>query len=214
MTTQNMIMAPKIGGAIDYANGGRLFHDAEQSWIAPGVPANGAGLLLSQIAAVFARANSLGHGSQGRSKPAGLFRGLLEQMKGEPLRRLPADPRELGEFGDQLLDGAHRSEGRWKGQRGNLAHLSLQHLCRPTLCLGYGGQHQVAEEVGVMVLEYRRIDRDGPHRTTTISRDLHHAAASRSLDGAVSQLGLELLQPPLDLLSELKKLLEICHAIG
>ena len=64
----------------------------------------------------------LPHSSHGRTRsvtdvedggePLRLFRRLLEQMKGEPLGRLPADPREPGEFGDQLLDGAHRSEGR------------------------------------------------------------------------------------------------------
>ena len=39
-------------------------------------------------------------------------------------------------------------------------------------------------------------------------------AARRGLDGATGELGLELLQPALHLLAELKELLEICHAIG
>ena len=38
--------------------------------------------------------------------------------------------------------------------------------------------------------------------------------ARGGFDGAVGQLGLQLLKPALDLLAELKKLLEICHAFG
>src|SRR5688572_28268216 len=99
-----MIMPSKVGGAIHYSNRRRLFYHADHAGIPPRVLANAAGLLLGQVAARFARADSLGDRDECRSEPPGLFRRLLEEMKGEPLRRLPADPRELGEFSDQLLD--------------------------------------------------------------------------------------------------------------
>jgi len=40
------------------------------------------------------------------------------------------------------------------------------------------------------------------------------AAARGGLDGTLGQFGLQLLQPALHLLAELKELLEVCHAIG
>jgi hypothetical protein len=82
------------------------------------------------------------------------------------------------------------------------------------LRLSHRGQHQLAEKLGVMILEHRGIDRDCAHGSATVGGHLHHAASGGGLDGPVGQLGLQLLQPALHLLSELKKLLEICHAIG
>jgi len=134
-------------------------------------------------------------------------------MKGEPLGCLPADPREPGQFGDQLVDRAHRSEWRRERQRRHLAHFSLEHLGRTTLGLGYRGEHQVAQEIGVMVLKDRRINRDPPHGAAAIGGHPDHATTGRGLDGAVGQFGLQLLQPALNLLPKLKELLEICHAI-
>jgi hypothetical protein len=143
-----------------------------------------------------------------------LFRSLLEQMKREPLSGLPAYPREPGEFGNQLLDGAHRSERRRKGQLRHFPHLGVEHLGRATLSLGYRGEHQITEEIGVVVLEDDWIDRDRSDGTAAISGHLHHSAAGGGLDGASGQLRLQLLQPALHLLSQLKELLKIRHAIG
>src|SRR5687767_1635143 len=98
-----MVVTPKIGGAIDHTYGRRLFDNAHQPRISPGVPANGAGLFLGEVTTLRARMDPLDYRGENGCEPASLFRGLLEKMKGEPLRRLPADPREFGEFGDQLL---------------------------------------------------------------------------------------------------------------
>ena len=54
----------------------------------------------------------------------------------------------------------------------------------------------------------------GMHGAAAIGGDPHHAPARRGLDRATGELGLELLQPALHLLAELKELLKICHAIG
>ena len=143
-----------------------------------------------------------------------LFRRLLEQMKSEPLSGLPAYPRELGEFGDQLLDRAHRSKRRRKRQLWNLPHLGLKHLSRAALCLRHRGEYQLAQKFGVVVLEDVGIDRHGPNGTAAVGGDLYHSAAGGGFDRTRSQLSLELLKPALHLLSQLEQLLKICHAIG
>jgi hypothetical protein len=139
---------------------------------------------------------------------------LLEQMKGETLSRLPADSRELGEFGNQLLDRIHRSERRGEGQWGHLAHLGLKHLGRAPLGLGHCREYQVAQELGIVILEYGGVDKDGTHRPAAVGGHLDHAPAGRGLNGAGCQLRLQLLQPALNLLTQLKELLKVCHAIG
>jgi hypothetical protein len=135
-------------------------------------------------------------------------------MEGQPLGSLPADPREFGKFGDQLLDRAHRSEWRGKGQRRDLPHLGLEHFGRSPLGLGHGSEDQIAQELGVMILEDRRIDSNRPDGAPAVSGDFDHAAAGGGLDGATGQFALQLLQASLDLLTKLKELLKICHAIG
>jgi len=139
---------------------------------------------------------------------------LLEQMESEPLSRLPADPGESGQFSDQLLNCAHRLERGRKRQLGNFPHLGLKHLGCTPLSLGDSGEYQLAQEICVTFLEYRGIDNYCSNGAAAISGHLHHASASRGLDGAGCQLRLELLEPTLYLLSQLKKLLKICHAIG
>ena len=52
------------------------------------------------------------------------------------------------------------------------------------------------------------------HGAAAVGGDPHHPAAGRRLDRPAGELGLELLQPALHLLAELKELLKICHAIG
>ena len=65
-----------------------------------------------------------------------------------------------------------------------------------------------------MPCEDGRIDHHRAHGAPAIGRDPDHPAARRGFDGAAGELGLELLQPALHLLAELKELLEIRHAIG
>jgi hypothetical protein len=138
---------------------------------------------------------------------------LLEKMEGEPLRGFPADPRKPGQLGDQFLDCAHRSERRGKWQRRYLTHFALQHLGSPALSLRYRSQHEITEELGIVILEYPGIDPHCADCATSIRRHLDHAAAGRGFNGSAGQFGLELLQPALHLLAELKELLKICHAI-
>jgi hypothetical protein len=209
-----MILPPEVGRAIDHCHGRRLFHDAQKGWIPPRVAADGTRLLLGEVATLIARVDSLADGGEDRSQPLGLFGSLLEEMKSESLRRLPAYPREPGKFRDKLLYGAHRSEWRRKRQLWNLPHLGLKHFRRPALSLGHGGKHQLAQEFGIAVREDSGVDRDGAHGATAISGDLDHATSGRRFDGTRSQLRLKLLKPALHLLAQLEQLLKICHAIG
>ena len=89
-------------------------------------------------------------------QPADLVRGLLQQMKGEPLRRLPADPGQPGELGDQCVDGAHPVRAPDEGRGRQLPHLGLHQVGRAALRLGHGREHQVGEQLGVTALERLR----------------------------------------------------------
>jgi hypothetical protein len=143
-----------------------------------------------------------------------LLRRLLEQMKSEPLGRLPAYPREPGKFGYQLLDCAHRSERRRKRQLWDLPHLGLKHLRRAPLGLSHSGEYELTQKFGVTVLEDLWVYGHGADRAATIRRDFYHATAGGRFNGSRSELSLELLKPALHLLPQLEQLLEICHAIG
>ena len=110
MSPEHVIVAPEIRGAIDDSDSRRLLHHADHAGIAARVLTDAAGLIFGQITAFFAGPYPLGYRGKHRGEPSDLVGGLLEQMKGEPLRSLSADAREPCELCDQLLDGAHRLE--------------------------------------------------------------------------------------------------------
>ena len=97
---------------------------------------------------------------------------------------------------------------------GDLPHFRLQEVGRAPLRLGDRGRHQIAQKLGVVPREDGRIDHHRAHGAPAIGRDPDHAAARGGLDGTAGELGLELLQPALHLLAELKELLKVRHAIG
>jgi hypothetical protein len=105
-----VVVTSEVRRPVHDADGGRFLYYTEQTGISPGIPADGAGLLLRQVAALLTGMYPLPYGREDRGQPLSLFRRLLEQMESEPLSRLPAYPREPGKFRDQLLDCAHRLE--------------------------------------------------------------------------------------------------------
>ena len=111
MAAEHVIPPPEIGRTVHYRDGRGLLHHADHTRIAARVLANAAGLIFGQITARFAGTDPLGNRGEHRGEPPYLFGGLLEQMKGEPLRSLSADAREPCELCDQLLDCAHRLKG-------------------------------------------------------------------------------------------------------
>ncbi len=103
-------------------------------------------------------------------------------------------------------------KGGANGSGGDLAHLGLQQIRGPALRFGDGGKHEVAQEFGVVPGEHGRVDDDRAHGAAAVGLDLDQAGARGGLDGTARQLGLQLLQPTLHLLAELKELLQIRHA--
>jgi hypothetical protein len=190
VATQYMITTPEISRPVHYGHCGRLLDDANDPAVPPWVTTDRARLVFGQIAAFLAGMDPLSHRRENGSEPSNLFRRLLQEVKGDPLRRLPADPWEPRELGDQLLDRAHRSERRWKGELRHFAHLGLQHFGRTTLGLSHGGQHQFAEKLGIMSLKDRGINPDGADGAPPIGCHLNHAAAGRGLDCTARELGL------------------------
>jgi hypothetical protein len=170
-------------------------------------------LLLGQVATGLAGSDPLGHRHQRGGQPTGLFGGLLQQMKGEPLGRFPPDSGQAGQLGHQLLDGAHESEGGRKRQRRHLPHFGLQQIGGAPLGLGHGGQHQIAQKLGIVLREYAGIDVDCPDGSAAIGYDPHQPCSGRGFNGAAREFSLQFLQTALHLLSQLEELLEICHAV-
>ena len=214
MSAEHVITSAKIGGSIHDGNRGGLLHDADDARIPARVLADAAGLIFGQITTFFAGAHPLGYRGKRGGKPTDLFGGLLEQMKGEPLRSLSADAREPCELCNQLLDCAHRLERWCQWQLRHFPHFSLEHLRCPALRLRHGCQDEVTEELGITILKDCGINPDSPDGSPAVGGYPPHAATRRGFDGPVGQLGLQLLKPALHLLAKLKKLLKICHAIG
>ena len=146
-------------------------------------------------------------------RAARLFGRLLEQMKGEALGRLPADPGQPGQLGDQLVDGAHRSERRRNGSEGTFRISACSSSAARRCASATAASTRSPRNSASCSCEDGRVDHDRADRAAAVGRDPHHAAARRGLDGPTGQLGLQLLQPALHLLAELKELLKICHAI-
>jgi hypothetical protein len=88
-----MIPAPESGRPVQHSHRGRLLDDADDRGIAPRIQAVLAQVRFGRRAANRARPHPIGHGRQRGRQPSGLFGGLLQQMKGEPLRRFAPDSR-------------------------------------------------------------------------------------------------------------------------
>ncbi len=73
--------------------------------------ADGAELILREIVAAGTRVHALADRDQRVGEPPRLFGRLLEQMVGEPQRRLPADAGQLRELGGQIFDRRHLRTG-------------------------------------------------------------------------------------------------------
>jgi hypothetical protein len=90
----------------------------------------------------------------------------------------------------------------------------LEQLGSPPLGLGHGGKDQVTEELRITAGEHGRVDHYRVDRAPSVRGHLDQAATGRGLDDPARQLGMQLLQPALHLLAELKELLKIRHAFG
>ena len=120
MAPQNVVAAAEVGRAIHHAHRRGLLHHTDHTRIAPRILADGTGLFLSEVATLTAGPDPLGHGSERRGEPPGLFRWLLKKMEGEPLRGLPPDSGKPGKLGDQLSIALTGQKGEPNGSEGTL----------------------------------------------------------------------------------------------
>ena len=83
----------------------RLLHDAEQARVARGIVADPAGILVGHVEAAGAVDNPRLHVNERVSEVVHGGDRLLQEMEGQPLRGLGADPRQALERLDQPRDG-------------------------------------------------------------------------------------------------------------
>jgi hypothetical protein len=89
-----VIDATIFTGALDRADVGCLFHDADEGVIAPRIRTQRARVIFCQIATAGTGVNALGDGLQHPRQTPHLFGRPFKQEIGEPLRRFSADPRQ------------------------------------------------------------------------------------------------------------------------
>src|SRR5207245_9243903 len=91
----------------------RLLDDADRRPVASGVEADGAQLLLGEVAALAAEADALLHVLDRAGEREGLLLLGLEEVEREPLRRAATEAREARPLREEVLDGRarHRHEG-------------------------------------------------------------------------------------------------------
>jgi hypothetical protein len=82
-----------------------LLDHADDLWVAPLVSADPAGRSIGQVEAGGAQANPLLDLLDRLGQREGFLVGGAQQVKGQPLGAAPADPGQLGQLGDQALDG-------------------------------------------------------------------------------------------------------------
>ena len=82
-----------------------LLDDADRRPVAPRVDADGAELLLGEVAALAAEADALLNLADRRRERESLVLRHLEEMEREPLRRAAADPGQARQLRDEVVDG-------------------------------------------------------------------------------------------------------------
>src|SRR5882762_897380 len=106
-TTQDVISSPVAPSPLDRSHVRRFLDDAQQRGVAPGIAADGARIVLGEVAARPARRHATADPPDGLRQSLRGLRGLLQQEKREPLRRFAPDTGELGQLRHELLDGRH-----------------------------------------------------------------------------------------------------------
>src|SRR3954452_16853616 len=83
---------------------------------------------------------------------------------------------------------------RWEGKRLHLPHFGLQQIGGATLRLGHGREHEVREELRIVLLEDAQFNAHPAHLAPSIGICPYQSAARRRFDRPVGELGLQLLQ--------------------
>src|SRR5207248_4388643 len=98
-------------GALERDEIDRLFDDADDRAVASPVEADGADLLLGEVAALVAEADAFLHLADRFPERVRLGRRHLQQVEGEPLRRPAPDARQARQLRNEILNrrGEHDS---------------------------------------------------------------------------------------------------------
>jgi hypothetical protein len=207
-----MVFPTILAGSFEARHGRRLLDHADEPCIPPRVQAQLAPLSLGEVAALRARPHALGYPDQGLGQPGQPVAGLLDQVKGQPLRGLAADTGQPGELSHQVVERAHEALKRKVERQGAHApDFLLQSLRRTALPLGDSAEDQVRQQIGIPALERLGVEMQGADRPLPVHRDADQPAACLGLVRLIGQSMLELLEPPLHLLAELEELGPICH---
>ena len=102
---EHVVEAPVLVRPLEGDDVDRLLDDAHDRAVAPRVRADGAELVLGQVAAVAAEVHALLHLGDRLTERERLLLRDREQVEGEALRRARADPGEPGQLGDEVVDG-------------------------------------------------------------------------------------------------------------
>jgi len=87
-----VVQTAKLARPLDRDEIDRLLDDADQRVVAARVAADGTSVLLGQISAFVAEANSLLHSLDGSGQGERLLLGSLQEMESEPMSSAAANP--------------------------------------------------------------------------------------------------------------------------
>jgi hypothetical protein len=102
---EDVVAAAELPGALHGQQVGDALHHADDPRVAPGVAADGAGVALGEGLAGGAAADVADHPDHRLGQGPGLLGAGLEDVEGEPLRRLLPDAGQAGQLADQPRDG-------------------------------------------------------------------------------------------------------------
>src|SRR6266481_8307784 len=104
---QHVVATPEPPGALDGRHVRGFLHHAQHARVAPRVPADGARVLIGERAALAAGRHPRADRTDRLRQARGGLHRLLQQIKREPLCRLPSDPGELRQLRHEIFDGRH-----------------------------------------------------------------------------------------------------------
>src|SRR5262245_7829935 len=185
---QHVVAAAVLSRALHRQKIVRLLDDAEHVAVTGGVGTDTAGILVGDVVAGLAGDDALLDADEGLRELAHLRGGTLEQEEGQPLGGLRSDARQPLERVDEACDWlgvVHRSlepEPRDLEPASELAHLLLDELARLAQRLVAGGEHEVLEHLGIVLVDDLGVDLDRDDLLLAVGLHGHHAAAGRRLD--------------------------------
>ena len=108
---QDVVPAPELPRPLDGEDVERLLHHAHPAVVAAGIAADRAERRVADVEAAVAEDDLVADGDQRAGERAGLRVGGAQEVVGEPLRRLGADPGQARERLDQARDGLDDGAG-------------------------------------------------------------------------------------------------------